>query len=93
MALVAGQDGTPLSELSELSGLDKMDALIRRVDRLYGEIGAQALHFNFRRGITNISALSDAAKAGNPIPSPGTVRSVMKVPLPAGQGHLVQSEI
>jgi len=89
VALAAGKDGTPLDEFS---GRERADALIRRVDKLYGEIGAQALHFNFRRDMANITALRDAAKAGNPIPA-RTVKAVMKVPLPAGQGRLVQSEI
>jgi hypothetical protein len=41
--------GPAATPLDALTGRDRIDAMTARIDQVYAQLGAQALHFNFRR--------------------------------------------
>ncbi|KAK4043098.1 hypothetical protein C8A01DRAFT_32737 [Parachaetomium inaequale] len=88
---LGGRAATPLDALT---GRDRIAAMTARIDQVYAQLGAQALHFNFRRPMANITATA-ADPDGRPPPGNGTGKAegVLFVAPPPGKGRLAQTAV
>jgi len=87
-ALTQGRSGAPMEDLI---GRDRVDLMIEHVDTTFGQLAAQALYFQFRDSMDNITA-GMVEGDGRPLP-PRTVRATVNIPAAEGRGRLIQTEM
>jgi hypothetical protein len=88
---VLTRGGPDATLLDTLTGRDRIPAMIDRVNTVYAELGAQSLHFNFRRPTANLTAANTTN--GRPPPGSGSIQATISVPAPAGYARLVQTQL